>query len=61
MHAGMSWSGFRPSDDEQRYGACKQEQPCALSNSACMHVGYLVPSNMFAVAALRMLEEMAKG
>lgn len=32
-HTGMTWSGFRPSDDACRYG-------------------YLVPANMFAVAAL---------
>ncbi|CAI6015742.1 glycoside hydrolase family 125 protein [Cohnella sp. JJ-181] len=39
-YTGMTWSGFRPSDD-----ACKY--------------GYLVPSNMFAVVALRNLTEIA--
>ncbi len=39
---GMSWSGFRPSDDA-----------CALN--------YLIPSNMFAVVALRALAEMPVG
>ena len=38
-YTGMSWSGFRPSDD------------------ACVF-GYLVPSNMFAVVALRYLTEI---
>lgn len=38
---GMTWSGFRPSDD------------------ACTY-GYLVPSNMFAVVALKYLEEIAR-
>lgn len=40
-YTGMTWSGFRPSDD------------------ACTY-GYLVPSNMFAVVALRQLAEMAR-
>ena len=40
-YTGMTWSGFRPSDD-----ACKY--------------GYLVPSNMFAVVALRYIEEIAE-
>ena len=39
-HTGMTWSGFRPSDDACQYG-------------------YLVPSNMFAVVALRHLHEIA--
>ena len=39
-HTGMTWSGFRPSDD------------------ACAY-GYLVPSNMFAVAVLRYLAEVS--
>ena len=38
-YTGMTWSGFRPSDD-----ACKYH--------------YLVPSNMFAVVALRYLQEI---
>lgn len=38
---GMTWSGFRPSDD-----ACKY--------------GYLVPSNLFAVRALKSAETLAK-
>lgn len=38
---GMTWSGFRPSDDACQYG-------------------YLVPSNMFAVVALRHLSEIAR-
>ncbi|MBQ2847381.1 MAG: glycoside hydrolase family 125 protein [Clostridia bacterium] len=38
-YTGMTWSGFRPSDDACRYG-------------------YLVASNMFAVVALRYLDEM---
>jgi len=37
---GMTWSGFRPSDDECKYG-------------------YLVPANMFAVVALKYVEELA--
>ncbi|MDO3411768.1 glycoside hydrolase family 125 protein [Saccharibacillus sp. CPCC 101409] len=40
-HTGMTWSGFRPSDD------------------ACTY-GYLVPSNMFAVVALRGAAEIAR-
>jgi hypothetical protein len=39
--AGLTWTGFRPSDDECQYG-------------------YLIPANMFAVVALRYMEEMAK-
>jgi meiotically up-regulated gene 157 (Mug157) protein len=39
-YTGMTWSGFRPSDD------------------ACTF-GYLIPSNMFAVVALRYVEEIA--
>lgn len=39
-YTGMTWSGFRPSDDACRYG-------------------YLVPANMFAVVALRYIEEIA--
>ena len=38
---GMTWSGFRPSDDACRYG-------------------YLIPSNLFAVAALGHLGEIAR-
>lgn len=38
---GMTWSGFRPSDDACEYG-------------------YLIPSNMFAVVALRELAEIAE-
>ena len=38
---GMTWSGFRPSDD-----ACKY--------------GYLVPSNLFAVRALKAAQKLAK-
>ncbi|GLC31229.1 glycosyl hydrolase [Clostridium omnivorum] len=38
---GMTWSGFRPSDD------------------ACTY-GYNIPSNMFAVVALKYMEEIAK-
>ncbi|MFC4596670.1 glycoside hydrolase family 125 protein [Cohnella hongkongensis] len=38
---GMTWSGFRPSDDACDYG-------------------YLIPSNMFAVVALRELAEIAQ-
>jgi meiotically up-regulated gene 157 (Mug157) protein len=38
---GMTWSGFRPSDDACRYG-------------------YLVPSNLFAVAVLGHLAEIAR-
>lgn len=38
---GMTWSGFRPSDD------------------GCMY-GYLIPSNMFAVVALRYMAEIAQ-
>lgn len=41
-YTGMTWSAFRPSDDEQKFG-------------------YLVPSNMFAVVALRFAEELATG
>mmetsp|Transcript_37209 Transcript_37209/g.42471 ORF Transcript_37209/g.42471 Transcript_37209/m.42471 type:complete len:536 (+) Transcript_37209:40-1647(+) len=37
---GMTWSGFRPSDDECKYG-------------------YLIPANMFAVVALKYVEELA--
>ncbi|WP_340016998.1 glycoside hydrolase family 125 protein [Paenibacillus sp. FSL K6-1318] len=40
-YTGMTWSGFRPSDDRCEYG-------------------YLIPSNMFAVVALRYLQEIAK-
>ncbi|MEK4661085.1 glycoside hydrolase family 125 protein [Priestia sp. FSL H7-0729] len=40
-YTGMTWSGFRPSDDRCEYG-------------------YLVPSNMFAVVALRYLQEIAE-
>ncbi|NMO97226.1 glycoside hydrolase family 125 protein [Paenibacillus lemnae] len=40
-YTGMTWSGFRPSDD-------------------CCEYGYLVPSNMFAVVALRYLTEIAE-
>lgn len=40
-YTGMTWSGFRPSDD------------------ACTY-GYLVPSNMFAVVALRYVREIAR-
>ncbi|MGQ8875331.1 glycoside hydrolase family 125 protein [Paenibacillus sp. TSA_86.1] len=39
-YTGMTWSGFRPSDDRCEYG-------------------YLIPSNMFAVVALRYVEEIA--
>ena len=39
-YTGMTWSGFRPSDDR-----CK--------------LGYLVPSNMMAVCALKKAAEMA--
>ncbi|MFF2014879.1 glycoside hydrolase family 125 protein [Paenibacillus sp. NPDC058177] len=39
-YTGMTWSGFRPSDDACEYG-------------------YLVPANMFAVVALRYVEEIA--
>ncbi|MCD9022817.1 glycoside hydrolase family 125 protein [Cohnella silvisoli] len=39
-YTGMTWSGFRPSDD------------------ACTF-GYLIPANMFAVVALRYIEEIA--
>lgn len=38
-YTGMTWSGFRPSDDACQYG-------------------YLIPSNMFAVVALRRMREM---
>ena len=40
VHTGMTWSGFRPSDDRCIYG-------------------YLIPSNMAAVVALRELGEIA--
>lgn len=40
-YTGMTWTGFRPSDDATVYG-------------------YLVPANMFAVASLRSVVEMAK-
>lgn len=40
-YTGMTWSGFRPSDD------------------ACTF-GYLIPSNMFAVVALKYMEEIAE-
>ncbi|MCY9670470.1 glycoside hydrolase family 125 protein [Paenibacillus alginolyticus] len=40
-YTGMSWSGFRPSDD-----ACK--------------LGYLIPSNMFAVVVLGYVNEIAE-
>ncbi|WP_375295236.1 glycoside hydrolase family 125 protein [Paenibacillus sp.] len=40
-YTGMTWSGFRPSDD------------------ACAY-GYLIPSNMFAVVALRYVREIAR-
>jgi len=40
-YTGMTWSGFRPSDD-------------------CCEYGYLVPSNMFAIVALRYLIEIAE-
>ncbi|WP_145317711.1 glycoside hydrolase family 125 protein [Paenibacillus xylanexedens] len=40
-YTGMTWSGFRPSDDRCEYG-------------------YLIPSNMFAVVALRYLQEIAE-
>ena len=39
-YTGMTWSGFRPSDDRCKYG-------------------YLIPSNMFAVVALRYIKEIA--
>jgi meiotically up-regulated gene 157 (Mug157) protein len=39
-NTGMTWSGFRPSDDACEYG-------------------FLVPSNMFAVVALKYMEELA--
>lgn len=39
-YTGMTWSGFRPSDDRCKYG-------------------YLVPSNMMAVVALKMAAELA--
>jgi meiotically up-regulated gene 157 (Mug157) protein len=42
VETGMTWSGFRPSDD------------------ACSY-GYLVPANMFAVAALGQLAQIAEG
>ena len=38
---GMTWSGFRPSDD-------------------CCEFGYLIPSNMMAVTALRYGEEICR-
>ena len=38
-YTGMTWSGFRPSDDACRYG-------------------YLIPSNFFAVRALKLLSEL---
>ena len=38
---GMTWSGFRPSDD------------------ACIY-GYLIPANMMAVCAMRMLAEILR-
>jgi len=41
VYTGMTWSGFRPSDD-------------------CCEYGYLIPSNMFAVVALRYLTEIAE-
>lgn len=41
VYTGMTWSGFRPSDD------------------ACLY-GYLIPSNMFAVIALRYIEDIAE-
>ena len=41
VHTGMTWSGFRPSDDRCVYG-------------------YLIPSNMAAVVALRSLKEIAQ-
>ncbi|MEO2259263.1 glycoside hydrolase family 125 protein [Paenibacillus amylolyticus] len=41
VYTGMTWSGFRPSDDRCEYG-------------------YLIPSNMFAVVALRYLQEIAE-
>lgn len=41
VYTGMTWSGFRPSDDACQYG-------------------YLVPANMFAVVALRDMEQIAK-
>lgn len=40
-YTGMTWSGFRPSDD-----ACKY--------------GYLIPSNLFAVRALKSAQKLAK-
>ncbi|WP_427050775.1 glycoside hydrolase family 125 protein [Paenibacillus sp. TC-CSREp1] len=40
VYTGMTWSGFRPSDDRCEYG-------------------YLIPSNMFAVVALRYVQEIA--
>lgn len=40
-YTGMTWSGFRPSDDSCKYG-------------------YLIPSNMMAVVALKRAAEMAR-
>lgn len=40
-YTGMTWSGFRPSDDACRYG-------------------YLIPANMFAVAVLGYMQEIAE-
>lgn len=40
-YTGMTWTGFRPSDDAVQYG-------------------YLVPANMFAVATLKYVVEMAR-
>jgi meiotically up-regulated gene 157 (Mug157) protein len=59
----MVWSAFRPSDDEQTYGVCDwvRAVDCTRAPTRAHAAGYLIPSNMFAVSALRLLAQVAEG